>query len=64
MTLLGFVEHQTADSLRHVAWKISARETGDRPLLVKQFSGGAQHELNLKLEMIDPELPLETQFQS
>lgn len=58
----GFREHQAADSLRHVAWKISARETGDRPLLVKQFSGGAQHELNLKLEMIDPELPLETRI--
>lgn len=43
----GFRERQPADSPRHVAWKASARDGGQRPLLVKQFAGGAQHELQL-----------------
>lgn len=43
----GFRERQPADSLRHVAWKASARDGGQRPLLVKQFAGGAQHKLQL-----------------
>jgi uncharacterized protein (DUF58 family) len=43
----GFRERQPADSPRHVAWKASAREGGERPLLVKQFAGGAQEELML-----------------
>ena len=43
----GFRERQPADSPRHVAWKASARDAGQRPLLVKQFAGGAQTELQL-----------------
>ena len=43
----GFRARQPADSPRHVAWKASARDGGQRPLLVKQFAGGAQHELQL-----------------
>ena len=43
----GFRDRQPADSLRHVAWKASARDAGQRPLLVKQFSGGAEQELQL-----------------
>ncbi len=43
----GFRERQPADSPRHVAWKASARDGGQRPLLVKQFAGGTQHELQL-----------------
>ena len=43
----GFRERQPADSPRHVAWKASARDAGQRPLLVKQFAGGAQSELQL-----------------
>ena len=43
----GFRERQPADSPRHVAWKASARDGGQRPLLVKQFAGGAQTELQL-----------------
>lgn len=43
----GFRNHQPADSLRHVAWKASARDAGQRPLLVKQFAGGAEQELQL-----------------
>jgi uncharacterized membrane protein YtjA (UPF0391 family) len=43
----GFRERQPADSPRHVAWKASARDAGERPLLVKQFAGGAQVEMQL-----------------
>lgn len=43
----GFRERQPADSPRHVAWKASTRDAGQRPLLVKQFAGGAQTELQL-----------------
>ncbi|MGV0951097.1 MAG: DUF58 domain-containing protein [Azonexus sp.] len=43
----GFRERQPADSPRHVAWKASARDAGQRPLLVKQFAGGARTELQL-----------------
>lgn len=43
----GFRERQPADSLRHVAWKASARDGGTGPLLVKQFAGGAQSERQL-----------------
>jgi len=55
----GFRERQPADSLRHVAWKASARDAGERPLLVKQFAGGAQVEMQLDLALTDPALPLE-----
>jgi len=55
----GFRERQPADSLRHVAWKASARDAGERPLLIKQFAGGAQLEIQLDLALTDPALPLE-----
>jgi uncharacterized protein (DUF58 family) len=58
----GFRERQPADSPRHVAWKASAREAGERPLLVKQFAGGAQVELQLDWELTDPALPAETRL--
>ena len=57
----GFRHHQPADSPRHVAWKASARDT-DRPLLVKQFAGGAEGELRLDWQLIDPALPTETRL--
>lgn len=41
----GLRERQPADSPRHVAWKAFARDFESRPLLVKQFAGGAQSEL-------------------
>lgn len=41
----GFRAHQPADSPRHVAWKAVARDAANRPLLVKQFAGGANEEL-------------------
>ena len=43
----GFRARQPGDSPHHVAWKAAARETGDRPLLVKQFAGGSDGELRL-----------------
>jgi uncharacterized protein (DUF58 family) len=41
----GFRPRQPADSPRHVAWKASARDSGEGPLLIKQFAGGAEVEL-------------------
>lgn len=58
----GFRERQPADSPRHVAWKVSARDGGERPLLVKQFAGGAQLEMQLDLALTDPALPLESRL--
>ncbi len=43
----GFRDRQPADSPRHVAWKASARDGGQRPLLIKQFAGGSARELQL-----------------
>lgn len=50
----GFRERQPADSPRHVAWKASARDTSNRPLLIKQFAGGGQLELQLDWALTDP----------
>ena len=47
----GFRERQPADSPKHIAWKASAREADDRPLLLKQFAGGAEMELRLDWEL-------------
>jgi uncharacterized protein (DUF58 family) len=57
----GFRHRQPADSPRHVAWKASARDLA-RPLLVKQFAGGAQVELRLDWQLTDPALPVETRL--
>lgn len=58
----GFRDRQPADSPRHVAWKASARDGGERPLLVKQFAGGAQVELQLDWELTDSPLPAESRI--
>jgi uncharacterized protein (DUF58 family) len=58
----GFRERQPADSPRHVAWKASARDAGERPLLVKQFAGGAQVEMQLDWALTDPALALESRL--
>lgn len=58
----GFRDRQPADSLRHVAWKLSARDTADRPLQVKQFAGGAQHQRQLDWALTDPALSVETRI--
>lgn len=41
----GLRERQPADSPRHIAWKAVARDADQRPLLVKEFAGGAREEL-------------------
>lgn len=41
----GLRQRQLADPPRHIAWKAAARDLADRPLLVKQFAGGAAEEL-------------------
>jgi uncharacterized protein (DUF58 family) len=58
----GFRDRHPADSLRHVAWKLSARDTNDRPLQVKQFAGGAQQERQLDWLLSDSSLPVETRI--
>jgi len=58
----GFRERQPADSPRHVAWKASARNTASQPLLVKQFAGGAQVELQLDWHQTDPALPVDSRL--
>lgn len=58
----GFRERQPADSPRHVAWKASARNAGNAPLLIKQFAGGAQVELMLDWQLTDAGLADETRI--
>ncbi|MGE5384989.1 MAG: DUF58 domain-containing protein, partial [Betaproteobacteria bacterium] len=58
----GLRERQDSDSLRHIAWKAVARNAGLRPLLVKQFSGGAQNELQLDWDSLPPEMDTETRL--
>lgn len=41
----GLRERQPNDAPRHIAWKAVARDIDHRPLLVKQFDGGAAEEL-------------------
>lgn len=53
----GFRERQPADSPRHVAWKASARNAGEGPLLIKAFAGGARNELVLDWQHTAPDLP-------
>jgi uncharacterized protein (DUF58 family) len=57
----GFRQRQPADSPRHVAWKASARDMA-KPLLVKQFAGGAQVEGIFDWLQTDPALPDETRL--
>lgn len=57
----GFRERQAADSPRHIAWKANARDDR-RPLLVKQFSGGAQGTLILSWSMTPTSLDTEARL--
>jgi uncharacterized protein (DUF58 family) len=41
----GLRLRQANDSPRHIAWKAVARDIDQRPLLIKQFAGGAADEL-------------------
>ncbi len=58
----GFRQRQASDSLRHVAWKASARDDASRPLLVKQFAGGSDSRLELAWSATDPALDDETRL--
>lgn len=37
----GLRKWQAGEPIRHIAWKAAARDMGKRPLLIKQFTGGA-----------------------
>ena len=57
----GLRLRQPNDSPRHIAWKAVARDIDHRPLLIKQFAGGAAEELWLDFSLIpadDTETPL------
>lgn len=58
----GLRPRQPADPLHHVAWKAAAREVGDRPLPVKQFSGGADSELWLDWNTLPDASDLESRL--
>lgn len=58
----GLRLYQANDSPRHIAWKAVARDIENRPLLIKQFSGGAAEELWLDLAHVASEHALETQL--
>ena len=59
----GFRARQPADSPRHVAWKASARDGGQRPLLIKQFAGGAQRELQLDWSLTPDAATVDTRIE-
>ncbi len=56
----GLRRHQPADSPRHVAWKIAARQTEDAPLLTKQFTGTASSQLLLDWDALPAAMDAET----
>ncbi|MBS1197366.1 MAG: hypothetical protein H6R18_1151 [Proteobacteria bacterium] len=58
----GLRLRQPADSPRHIAWKAAARDGAEKPLLVKQFSGGAQNELWLDWRLLPDEMDTETRL--
>lgn len=58
----GLRLRQPNDSPRHIAWKAVARDIDNRPLLIKQFAGGALEELWLDLSLTPADSPLEEQL--
>lgn len=58
----GFRDRQAADSFRHVAWKAFARDAGQRPLLVKQFTGGREQVLHLDWQLTPSTSDVETRL--
>lgn len=58
----GLRTYQPNDSQRHIAWKAVARDYEHRPLLVKQFTGGASEERWLDLDDTPTDAALETRL--
>jgi len=58
----GLRERQPNDSPRHIAWKAVAHDVEHRPLLVKQFDGGAAEELWLDWRMTPSASDTETRL--
>ncbi|MBI4741062.1 MAG: DUF58 domain-containing protein [Betaproteobacteria bacterium] len=58
----GLRQRQPSDPTRHIAWKAVARDSGDRPLLVKQFAGGAADELWLDWDLTPSDPGVETRL--
>ena len=58
----GLRQRQPNDSPRHIAWKAVARDIEQRPLLIKQFAGGAAEELWLDLALTTTHNDLETKL--
>lgn len=58
----GLRLHQPNDSRRHIAWKAVARDFDHRPLLVKQFNGGATDELWLDWSLTSENSDVETRL--
>ena len=58
----GLRLRQPNDSPRHIAWKAVARDIENRPLLIKQFDGGAAEELWLDETLIAADNGLEARL--
>ncbi len=58
----GLRQWQTNDSPKHIAWKAVARDIEHRPLLVKQFAGGAAEELLLDWALSPEGADMETRL--
>ena len=58
----GLRLRQPSDPTRHIAWKAVARDFANRPLLVKQFSGGTAEELWLDWALTSDNGDLETRL--
>jgi uncharacterized protein (DUF58 family) len=58
----GLRLRQPSDPTRHIAWKAVARDFANRPLLVKQFAGGAAEELWLDWALTSAEGDTETRL--
>jgi uncharacterized protein (DUF58 family) len=58
----GLRLRQPSDPTRHIAWKAVARDFANRPLLVKQFAGGAAEELWLDWALTADDCDTETRL--
>ena len=58
----GLRRRRPNDSPRHIAWKAVARDIDQRPLLVKEFAGGAAHECWLDWSLTPDNAGLETRL--